>query len=649
MADTHSSASRLDRQPVTVDFIENRLPSHHPAFVNPPLHYDSVSRQYVPNNQALVPRPNHGELAQVDSSGSPAADSNGLSPRLTWDDTKAMLYWNGVFSEAMGKLKSSKEEPKGRSNTAYSIREKGDWDAVVDQLEAARNEYKEAGGRLGWLRTKRRKIADNIDPIAGVARVASNLAPNTVYTTPVLKAVEVILDAVKTAARVRQQVLEGFDDLIPIFSDAELFLMTFSGDKNIRDTSINLAMATLDGIEQAVSFFIRNEFLKGGKAIFTGSDYEKNLLSSLDTINIKSKRLLEEATKSHIYEAHTFSQETQKYLKQLLESQQKIVNGYNSIESLLADYVAKKDRELEAAQQELIRLRVENVILRSNSPLQQSPWPPQPQIQAPSIRWFIDQETLRRMLAIRDVDFTDLAFIAEKKEQLPANQRTQAEQIINTALFQSWIMSTSSAKLLVHWDVPLPKTIAGISPLSVFCTSMARALRAKDRFLSALWFCGRHIDVDEAGAYVGAGAMLASLIDQLLRQYAFDTQLLHREINIESVQRGQLEELIRLLEWLVRRLPQSLTLFFIVDGIFLFERDEFSSEAFQVFPTLLRLASDPSVSTTIKVLFTSTPGTEIVRIAFEEENLILNINGLPRLGWAPNEERMTRELEGELA
>jgi hypothetical protein len=65
--------------------------------------------------------------------------------------------------------------------------------------------------------------------------------------------------AVKTAASVRNQVLECFDGLIPILSDVELFLGSFPNDKNIWNTSVDLTVTTLDAIEQAIGFFISNE------------------------------------------------------------------------------------------------------------------------------------------------------------------------------------------------------------------------------------------------------------------------------------------------------------------------------------------------------------------------------------------------------
>ncbi len=362
------------------------------------------------------------------------------------------------------------------------------------------------------------------------------------------------------------------------------------------------------------------------------------------------------------------SRETRKYGRQLVRKVENVSLGMTSIYKLLEEYTQRKERELhpsprllkaqgvnsdassagelEATRQENVRLHIINERLRAATPTPQGPWAlPPPQSRSPAMGPYISPEALRRMLDTPDLDLADLAFVDDKKGQLPQGERTQAEQIINTQLFQRWIVSTSSAKLLVHWDFSPPETIADVSPLSVFCATMTQALRGRERFVSALWFCGQHIDPAEAGGRVGGRAMLTSLIDQLLRQYAFDTRPMHSAVDLAALQAVELDALTQLLGWLVRQLPETMTLFFIIDGVYLFERDEFQHEALPVLSSVIRLAEDTTVPATIKLLLTSTPGTDIVRGAFEEEDLILNVNGLPQLGWAPSDERMKRELE----
>ncbi|KAF6824841.1 hypothetical protein CPLU01_10607 [Colletotrichum plurivorum] len=232
--------------------------------------------------------------------------------------------------------------------------------------------------------------------------------------------------------------------------------------------------------------------------------------------------------------------------------------------------------------------------------------------------------------------------------QFPARQRLKTEQIVSTQLFRDWIVSPSSAKLLVKWDTHKPRTIAGTSPLSVFCTTIARALQTKESFVSLLWFCGRHVDADQPVEHLGAIPMLFSLIDQLLRQHPFEMRPLHQEISLEGLQNKSVDALTKLLGWLVRRLPRTVTVVCIIDGVALFERDEFLEYSLTIFGSILGLTVDQSVAASVKVLFTSIPGPEYVQVAFENENVILNVDSLPHMSWAPNDERISRTLEEQL-
>lgn len=125
---------------------------------------------------------------------------------------------------------------------------------------------------------------------------------------------------------------------------------------------------------------------------------------------------------------------------------------------------------------------------------------------------------LRQMFGVADVDLSDLSFVNDQKHQLPSKERVRAEQIVNATAFRHWITSPSSTKLMVYWDHC--RKFANVSFLTAFCATMATALQAQSgRFLSALWFCGRHHDRAEvqSDTVLGLRAMLKSLIDQLLR------------------------------------------------------------------------------------------------------------------------------------
>ncbi|KAK1846955.1 hypothetical protein CCHR01_10408 [Colletotrichum chrysophilum] len=236
----------------------------------------------------------------------------------------------------------------------------------------------------------------------------------------------------------------------------------------------------------------------------------------------------------------------------------------------------------------------------------------------------------------------DECFALSKASDFPSRERAHAQQIVGNRLFQDWIASPHSTKLLVHWDGRPPRTIADLSPLSLFCTSMSQMLRGHPRFIPLIWLCGLHLDPDESSG--GGNSMLCSLIDQLLRRHEFDLSSMTTTgaVDLNLLQSGDDKELLRLLYFLVLQIPATITLVLLIDNVVLYEREEMY--AFDALVGLLGLVSE-RLPAAVKLLFTSTPGTTELRGAFEDEGLILNVDTLPSLVWAPSDERVARELE----
>lgn len=195
--------SHIGHRPLTVEFIDNHLPVVHPAFVNPPVHYDTMAGQYVSNDRtvsasssgAMKVSNSHASLGIYSPSDfGPPSNLADPPPRPEWTNTKAMQYWNTIIIEALVIFRETTKEPDGRSGSQYSIREKDDWDAIYDTLKLSQDHYKQTGGRVGWFRKIRRKAADNVAPLAGAAFIAFKAVPDNTYSTPVLGAVGVLLD-----------------------------------------------------------------------------------------------------------------------------------------------------------------------------------------------------------------------------------------------------------------------------------------------------------------------------------------------------------------------------------------------------------------------------------------------------------------------
>jgi hypothetical protein len=72
-------------------------------------------------------------------------------------------------------------------------------------------------------------------------------------------------------------------------------------------------------------------------------------------------------------------------------------------------------------------------------------------------------------------------------------------------------------------------------------------------------------------------------------------RLLDREVNLSRVQEGDIEQLCALFGWFARRLLEGMTLFFLINGIKYYERDQYSVDMAQVLRYLLDLTGDKNM------------------------------------------------------
>jgi hypothetical protein len=171
----------LHLQPLSVDYIDHRLPDFHNAFKDSQSHYDHVSDSYIPTR---MPAPPATEAeAEVDET------------ELAALATAQMAFWTKIFGACMNKFKAdNSKEPNHRlkSGIDYSIRDKTSWADIYAQLQEARVYYDgDKRGFWGRYEKGKRWIIDHSGP---VLKQGITFVPKSTYTSPVVAAVQVFLD-----------------------------------------------------------------------------------------------------------------------------------------------------------------------------------------------------------------------------------------------------------------------------------------------------------------------------------------------------------------------------------------------------------------------------------------------------------------------
>lgn len=259
---------------------------------------------------------------------------------------------------------------------------------------------------------------------------------------------------------------------------------------------------------------------------------------------------------------------------------------------------------------------------------------------------------LVRLLGVPDILAADLQRLEEKRKvQVPEPEQARAEQLIRTKQIREWLTSPISSQLLIHGNYDHRAYISG---LSLFCKSLTDTLSERaPRFIPLTFFCGLHTE-PLLVAHTGGRGLIQSFLYQLLRHGEFHQHpsggIPVPKAALDDIQDGDIDTLCNLFVTLVHMLPNTVTLFCIIDGVLYYERPEFVHDMEKVLMVILQLSNDDGrgiVQAPVKVLLTSPTRTRVVRAPFPDE-LILSMEGMARAGLVASSSRLKRETGSEL-
>ncbi|KAI0419657.1 hypothetical protein F5X98DRAFT_384420 [Xylaria grammica] len=630
---------QLQLRPIAVDFVDNRLARFHHAFAQNHHAYNCKLDRYVRVSRS----PPAIILAEMGKPPVKLAKMMG-PPEIIL----SMQFWERVFPEAMRRLRMNHEEPEGRRDTLYSIRESETWDEAYDRLETCRTKYLDDKGWTKKVKREWRAFSDNIGPI----QEAWKLVPDVDYITPIRGAVEFIFEAIKRASDTRQKVVQGLNKLDSMFRDIELFLIVFPTDEGVLEAGTELVVSVLAAVEKLIGFYIKSRGRKVLSSVFKGQDYEKDVVSSLYDITTKSEALRDEAMKADMSQsaknwraAEQRHEELRKTLNsgqiEILQRQaglkadtEQIGDGLNSIYSLLVEYeknqrehfgsltvirmqtehnaaLQKRNEELERGYSDLKHINHE--LQRSLTPIMGL---------GSKAEWRTERDDLWAVFRHFIYEDDDMKYIIEKEDRLPSHERAATERLASTPRFRQWMVSPVSKELLIQGNLTGGRQI---SALSVFCSTFTSTIRQRQKYISLVHFCGLHADLYH-DADAGPKGMMMSFIAQLLQQWEFDTSFLHENVDVSWFKCGEdpsTEDLNGLSKWLIRQLPSDQTVFFVIDGVHNYEKDVYIEALISSTASILDTTLDEGVNATVKVLMVSPCRTVEVREGFHHDAIML--------------------------
>ncbi|KAK1637798.1 hypothetical protein BDP81DRAFT_347230 [Colletotrichum phormii] len=608
-----------------MDFIENRMQQYHPAFDARRVQFDPAEGLFRPRFQnslgAVISQ--QATSAMLDVTHLPSATQRSVRPMMK--SVSDMAFWKAVLPNSMELLRGE-TSPCVIKHPEWGIRHLTTWPDVEGKLDSARQKYEfhQGHAHVGKFRRNLRSILNNQ---TSTMHQVVRLVPEIDFSKPIVGAIKVVLDAYRQVSQTREDVATQFEDLPEAFEKIDFYLQAYPKDENILAASNGLVCAILKAIEYSIAFYTSHQAKRAGMALISGPEYQKALYQSLEDVKSRCSSL-ESQTKMSL--AHRVSSDNGQIMQQndsimrdtallqiVLGSIHRDVqmnnagmaffaNLFNGVLPLLNDLA--KERQLRSP------------LLRTPSPL--------PQLIEEQQFW-LPRDILVR-LRITNIDEEDLRHVAESTELVLHEDRGRAQHILGTSQFRNWMASNHSAKLLIHGDF---RSSMDISPLSVICTLLTHTFRGYGNgFIGLVFFCGRHMAWNQ---YRGGLAMVRSLIAQIIRQFHFQHVKPGPGVFLEDIESDDVSILCDIFSFLIRQLPPKMVVFCLVDGICLYETEEYLHGMDAVVLSLVRLVEEGGYGgrPTIKLLITSPQPTVEVRQVFDQDpESLLHMHELPVSG-----------------
>ncbi|KAF5658407.1 hypothetical protein FCIRC_12908 [Fusarium circinatum] len=698
MADIQNKNRGFIRRQPCLKFIEERLPEFHEAFASPDVQFSTARGRFEP----MAPSQDAG--AGTEESGE--HDLRDILPDHATKDSDRRPFWEEMLPEAMKELKLTRDEPKRLAGTTRSIRDLKGWVDIVNVLEKARANYYDYSGFIGFWKRSAHKMTDNVDE----GKRLLSLLPNTDYSSVIHCVFDIVFDAAKRTAKIREEIESSLRQFREKLQDVESIVAVYENEEDIVAAAKKVLSSMLQAIEDIIDYYWAKKGKRMLLSMWQADSYKADLTGCLEELNSSSSRLMEKANIGSFRELRSVNIKASEgidKLKKLQLDQMKIMREQTRLADAQSEMnksgrkMAAEQRRLASAnernataneknaaanmtnattasnamnafmrlsQEYLTNLTALNEQKRQNARLAVKYTRLHTQLEAERSRsrdrrpWVgparISQAQLLRILNMNldfdlsAVDKVDMAEISGSAALVNRRDQGRAEHLVENAQFKQWVVRTNSTELLVHGHMKPSRT--SVTPLSLFSAAIVRNLRQVDRFCAVAFFCGQHIDLDDP--LTGGIGLIKSLTIQLLHQHGFndaDLDKVAQEVNLPLLKRGveDVEELCLLFTVLVRRLRNDTTLFCVIDSVNVYEDEDMMQGMYveKVLFEILQLTGDPRIKTHVKILLTSPTDTNTIWKAFKRKDVLsMHESGRLSLDKHFSDSRFAKQIQGAI-
>ncbi|KAI1739543.1 hypothetical protein F4680DRAFT_421885 [Xylaria scruposa] len=480
------------------------------------------------------------------------------------------------------------------------------WQDVLDQLYLAEKESELK--QKTWHRKARcvvAKVGDDINPWL-------RLIPSENGLSVLNGGLAVFFQAVRRAESNRHDLLEALKDIPTAIQRAAENLTAFPSDDSLKDSAKMLYQTILRELPHLIELLLHrrtglaslrtqstassiNDHVRQIKRAKSDLDDRMTTLTQLATVEtLQGVRIVREAQDQSVLLQLSLHQDSRSQQEQLKNEILAAIGPKDAIVPKNALGRLLEDQLEEIARQQLHKFlrELEEQRCRAGS---------------------LDFLSPNDVLEMLDVDLRkpaiELSYVLRQDINFDAKSKGQARYLIQREEFKEWFFSSDPGLLAVNGNLS-SSTGSKISPLSLVCAEMVNFLIGNEAVL--YFFCSENRESENG--LPGPHKIMRSLLAQLLsflHQYS-DSLSNRHGLNLAFMESQRWQEQLESLKlrtlcdtfWHLIQQMRPITVFCIIDGMSLYEKEEWRDDVLFLVGELEEMVRDAKLRPRLKVLVT---------------------------------------------
>ncbi|KAK9420411.1 putative Fungal STAND N-terminal Goodbye domain-containing protein [Seiridium unicorne] len=455
--------------------------------------------------------------------------------------------------------------------------------SACDTLERLAAKDKEVRGVAGRLKKAYRTLCKNAEIGAGFIGLIPN---DQMYTAALCCGLKVIFNALQNAGRHRQTVFSALEELPLILDDRAASIDIYSDDEELHRRMAALYVATLKAYRTILQYFIGNKVKAGLKHLLPNTN--EKLKEKITEVKLRGDQFRERA----LVILQKQQNESYKLASRVYADTSEIKNDTREIRNLLnggdlRELIERLKNFFD--EQDIIQEKKRGRVVVAQDPASST--------------------DLGELLSIFEYDpelvFGDCQKLINMRQNQNSLDDAKVLFIIQSSELRDWLLRPHSMALLVNGrSISQQRPETSFFSAKLFASLFSVANTPSSNIIALSFYCSRHRD-ERTDPNANPLELAMSLLLQLLDSYShFKPSLLQRVR--ETLDPLDLGSILEVINHLVTKVRQGMTIFIVIDGISFFTSPaQRLTETGEVMAALIGLVRQTNLKATIKAVFTS--------------------------------------------